>query len=102
MPDSQKHRPGVKVQESPDKRLSKLLVEAADLEKQLESLKTSKNEEKAARLRRNLCETLSDALITDPKVSRDQDCCTRLWNGCFYGVVSNMRKRIALIDNHKE
>jgi hypothetical protein len=95
MTDSQKHRPGVKVTESPSKRLLQLLKEAVDIEKQLQDLKKSKNEDKLAKLRRQLCETLSDILLTDPKVSREEDCCTRLWNGCFYGVVSNMRLRIS-------
>eukprot|EP00980_Cylindrotheca_fusiformis_P018076 scaffold5799_cov110-Cylindrotheca_fusiformis.AAC.3 len=94
MADSQNHRPGVSVKRSPSAYIAKQLKRAADIEKQLESCQKS-NEEKAGKLRRHLCEVLSDILLSDPVLARENDCCGRLWNACFYKVVSTLRSRIS-------
>jgi hypothetical protein len=94
MPDSQSHRPGVSVKRSPSAYIAKQLKRAADIEQQLETFQKS-NEEKAGKLRRHLCEILSDILLSDPVLAKEHDCCGRLWNACFYKVVSTLRSRIS-------
>lgn len=94
MADSQNHRPGVSVKRSPSAYIAKQLKRAVDIEQQLESFQKS-NEEKAGKLRRHLCEVLSDILLSDPVLAKEQDCCGRLWNACFYKVVSTLRSRIS-------
>lgn len=94
MPDSQTHRPGVSVRESPGTQITKKLAQAADIEQQLEGLPSSTEDDQAQRLRRHLCEILSDILLLDSQIALEHNCCSRLFNNCFYKVVSGYRKRI--------
>lgn len=73
------------------------LARASDLETRLANLSISNtsSEEKAQRTRMALCETLSDVLLIDPTFAMRKDCTGRLWRGCFYGRIGELRGRIA-------
>lgn len=59
------------------------------------SAKSKQNDEHASRLRMQLCEILSDILLTDPEFATKNDCIGRLWRGCFYGPIGLLRQRIS-------
>ena len=42
-----------------------------------------------------LCSVLSDVLLVDPIVAQRHDAAGRLWKGCFYGRISELRSRIS-------
>jgi hypothetical protein len=94
MPDSQRHRPAASVSASPSGRLKKQLQRATDLEKQLGELPKSA-EETAAKLRSQLCEILSDVLISDPSLALEKECAGRLWRNCFYAPIGVWRSRVS-------
>jgi hypothetical protein len=94
MPDSQRHRPAASVSASPSGRLKKQLQRATDLEKQLGELPKSA-EETAAKLRGQLCEILSDVLISDPSLALEKECAGRLWRNCFYAPIGVWRSRVS-------
>jgi hypothetical protein len=94
MPDSQRHRPAASVSASSSGRLKKQLQQATDLEKQLGELPKSA-EETAAKLRSQLCEILSDVLISDPLLALEKECAGRLWRNCFYAPIGVWRSRVS-------
>jgi len=79
------------------------LSRASDLETKLSSLSSASSagtnaastEEKASKLRFQLCEILSDILLLDPAFAMRKDVPGRLWRGCFYGRIGDLRGRIA-------
>lgn len=73
---------------------------ARDLERQLTGLGKS-DEDKAAQLRGDLCEVISDLIITDPAVSREHDMATILWRSCFYVPICSFRKEISKAKKRK-
>jgi hypothetical protein len=94
MSDSQRHRPAASVSASPSGRLKKQLQRATDLEKQLGELSKTA-EETAAKLRSQLCEILSDVLISDPSLALEKECAGRLWRNCFYAPIGVWRSRVS-------
>lgn len=74
-----------------------LLARANDLERRIaETASSSKSESTStARLRMQLCETLSDILLTDAPFSNRKDVYGRLWRHCFYQRIQALRARIA-------
>ena len=80
------------------RRLDKQLSKATDIEAQLVALSTKKtpgDDNKSYKLRSHLCEVLSDVLISNPKVSLENDCFQRLWRGCFYNPIRIWRQRVS-------
>eukprot|EP00549_Striatella_unipunctata_P007503 CAMPEP_0118708344 /NCGR_PEP_ID=MMETSP0800-20121206/21818_1 /TAXON_ID=210618 ORGANISM="Striatella unipunctata, Strain CCMP2910" /NCGR_SAMPLE_ID=MMETSP0800 /ASSEMBLY_ACC=CAM_ASM_000638 /LENGTH=795 /DNA_ID=CAMNT_0006611493 /DNA_START=96 /DNA_END=2483 /DNA_ORIENTATION=+ len=47
------------------------------------------------KIRYDLCEILSDVLLTDPTVAMRKDCPNRLWRGCFYQRINELRLRVS-------
>ena len=88
------HRPAASVSASPSGRLKNQLQRATDLEKQLGELPKSA-EETAAKLRSQLCEILSDVLISDPSLALEKECAGRLWRNCFYAPIGVWRSRVS-------
>ena len=68
------------------------LSRAAALESDLSE---AKSEEKASRLRIQLCEVLSDVILSNPELSLRKDCFGRLWRSCFYARIGELRSRIS-------
>ena len=71
------------------------MTRATDLEAQLAALPPKACEEKTSRIRIQLCEVLSDILLTDPQFALRKDCSGRLWRNCFYARIGELRSRIA-------
>lgn len=94
---SQNHRPGASISISPTAYSKDKIKRVENLETQLleVSTKSKQNEEHASRLRMQLCEILSDILLTDPEFATKNDCIGRLWRGCFYGPIGLLRQRIS-------
>jgi tetratricopeptide (TPR) repeat protein len=75
--------------------LKNQIIRATDLEAQLAALPPKASEEKASRIRIQLCEVLSDVILTDPQFALRKDCTGRLWRNCFYARIGELRSRIA-------
>lgn len=58
-------------------------------------------EPKKAALRAKLCEMYSDMLLHDPQYASRKDCLNRLWRNCFYGHISELRKRLSAEQKRK-
>jgi len=101
MTDSEKHRPGVSLKLSSQAKISDLLKQAREVEQRLEGCHKS-DEDKAGKLRRELCTVLSDMLLHNPLVALQNDCCTRLWNSCFYKPVCQLRGQISRAKRKKD
>ena len=72
------------------------LDRAAKLEQQLSSLSATNGAESAASgIRVNLCELLSDIMLTDCSFSLRKDVSGRMWRHCFYGRIGELRARIS-------
>lgn len=101
------HRPSVEVKLGSNAQMQHQMIRASDIESQLIGLtkkssggnnagnKSSSQEEKASKLRMQLCELLSDILLTEPSYSLHQDCVGRLWRSCFYTPIGQFRSRIS-------
>jgi hypothetical protein len=46
-------------------------------------------------LRLQLCSILSDVMLNDPIIADEHDAPGRLWKGCFYGLINELRSRIS-------
>jgi tetratricopeptide (TPR) repeat protein len=68
------------------------LSRAAALESDLSE---AKSEQQASRLRIQLCEVLSDVILSNPELSLRKDCFGRLWRACFYARIGELRSRIS-------
>jgi len=68
---------------------------------ELESLLQQQSPSGCRKTRMKLCEQLSDILLSDPAVAFKKDCCGRLWRGCFYPQITDLRSRVAHEKNHK-
>lgn len=80
---------------SSQQHLKDQIIRATDLEAQLAALPPKASEEKASRIRIQLCEVLSDVILTDPHFALRKDCTGRLWRNCFYARIGELRSRIA-------
>lgn len=58
------------------------------------SLTSSEAESQASKTRFELCELLSDIILSDPMFAMRKDISSRLWRGCFYGRIGELRERI--------
>ena len=75
--------------------LKKKHAHATQLEEELAMLPPKTAEHKKAALRAKLCEMYSDMLLHDPQYALRKDCLNRLWRNCFYGHISELRKRLS-------
>jgi len=53
------------------------------------------NESVGRKLRIQLCQYLSDIVLSDPVVAVSEDCVGRLWRVCFYARINKLRGRIS-------
>ena len=56
---------------------------------------SSSSQEKSDALRLQLCQLLSDLVLTDPQIAHSEDAIGRIWKYCFYGRINEIRSRIA-------
>ncbi|KAL3812175.1 hypothetical protein ACHAXA_011861 [Cyclostephanos tholiformis] len=56
---------------------------------------SSLDEKNLQSLRLQLCSILSDVMLVDPIVAEKHDAPGRLWKGCFYGRINELRSRIS-------
>jgi len=68
---------------------------ALDYEEQLNALPPKNSEDKAAKLRKLLCEVLADMVLSDPAFAVRKDAYQRLWTNCFYGRIGTLRSRVS-------
>lgn len=80
---------------SPTDYVKKKHTHAAKLEDELSMLPPKALESKKAALRVQLCELYSDMLLHDPHYAARKDSLNRLWRNCFYGHISELRRRLA-------
>lgn len=73
---------------------AKLSAAAASASSKSSSSSVKKDDSKLTRMSMELCELLSDALLTDPALAARKDAVGRLWRGCFYGRIGELRGRI--------
>ena len=55
---------------------------------------SSSQENKSSSLRLQLCGILSDVILIDPAVAANVDAIGRMWKGCFYARINDLRSRI--------
>lgn len=55
---------------------------------------SSSQENKSSSLRLQLCGILSDVILVDPAAAADVDAIGRMWKGCFYTRINDLRSRI--------
>jgi tetratricopeptide (TPR) repeat protein len=80
---------------APTDYVKKKHTHAAKLEDELSMLPPKTSESKKAALRVQLCELYSDMLLHDPHYAARKDSLNRLWRNCFYGHISELRRRLA-------
>jgi len=78
--------------------LSNLSVqERLHLAEELESRlrQSSNNKDNVRNIRVQLCEHLSDIILSHPDIALKEDCLGRLWHGCFYQRIQELRGLIS-------
>jgi len=87
------------------KTIQTKLHKAKELERQLANIplsgRTTEFEAKASQIRLELCENLSDILLCDPTVATQYDVAAKLWRGCFYDRIVELRGRISRASRSK-
>ena len=77
---------------SPSSYIKSQMARATNLEAQLAA---HVSEEEASRIRIQLCEVLSDVILTSPEHALRKDCFGRMWRNCFYARIGELRSRIS-------
>jgi molecular chaperone GrpE (heat shock protein) len=87
------------------KTIQTKLAKSRELERQLANIpvssRTTEFEAKASQIRLELCENLSDILLCDPTFATQYDVAAKLWRGCFYDRIVELRGRISRASRSK-